>query len=56
MPVDDVSLDGINWGGSGGETAEMILASFPYLELEDIQEALRYASALVDWQELDLTA
>jgi len=28
---------------ASGQTAEHILASFPYLELEDVHEALRYA-------------
>ncbi|MCX7045651.1 MAG: DUF433 domain-containing protein [Candidatus Sumerlaeota bacterium] len=33
---------------ASGETPESIMASYPYLEKEDIQEALRYASDLAD--------
>ncbi len=41
---------------AAGESAAGILASYPYLEPEDIQEALRYATALADAEELDLAA
>jgi len=37
-----------------GMTNEEILAEFPQLVLEDIQEALRYAAAAVDERELPL--
>lgn len=33
---------------ASGETAESILQSYSYLELEDIQEALSYAAFLAD--------
>ena len=39
---------------AAGETAESILASYPYLEREDIQEALRYAAFLADEQVIEL--
>jgi len=35
---------------AAGETTETILKSFPYLEKEDIQEALYYAAFLADEQ------
>jgi uncharacterized protein (DUF433 family) len=35
---------------ASGETAELILRSYPYLEPEDIQEALSYAAFLADEQ------
>ena len=35
---------------AAGETPESILKSYPYLELEDIQEALSYAGFLADEQ------
>jgi uncharacterized protein (DUF433 family) len=37
-----------------GMTAEEILADFPYLEAEDIGEALRYAAEAVRERELPL--
>jgi uncharacterized protein (DUF433 family) len=37
-----------------GMTTQEILAEFPQLALEDIQEALRYAAAAVDERELPL--
>jgi len=37
-----------------GMTSEEILAGFPDLELEDIQEAVRYAAEAVREQELPL--
>jgi uncharacterized protein (DUF433 family) len=33
---------------AAGETAESILKAYPYLEPEDIQEALKYAALLAD--------
>jgi uncharacterized protein (DUF433 family) len=33
---------------ASGETPETILVSYPYLEREDIQEALLYAALLAD--------
>jgi uncharacterized protein (DUF433 family) len=35
---------------ASGETPERILESYPYLEKEDIQEALQYAAFLADEQ------
>ena len=35
---------------AAGETPESILESYPYLEREDIQEALYYAAFLADEQ------
>ena len=35
---------------AAGETTDTILKSFPYLEKEDIQEALYYAAFLADEQ------
>jgi uncharacterized protein (DUF433 family) len=33
---------------ASGETRESILKAYPYLEAEDIQEALSYATMLAD--------
>ncbi|NJN96961.1 MAG: DUF433 domain-containing protein [Anaerolineales bacterium] len=38
---------------ASGETAESILKSYPYLEPEDIQEALQYAALLADEQVIE---
>ena len=38
---------------AAGETAETILKSYPYLEYEDIQEALHYAAFLADEQVIE---
>lgn len=38
-----------------GMTEEEILAAYPYLEREDIREALRYAAAAVRERELPVT-
>ena len=38
---------------AAGETAESILQSYPYLEQEDIQEALHYAAFLADEQVIE---
>ena len=35
---------------AAGETPDSILQSYPYLDQEDIQEALRYAALLADEQ------
>lgn len=35
---------------AAGETPDSILLSYPYLELEDIHEALHYAALLADEQ------
>ena len=39
-----------------GESREQILASYPYLEPEDIDEALRYAAYLAEDETLELTS
>jgi len=38
-----------------GATAEQLLEEFPYLEREDIAEALRYAAWLASEREIDLS-
>jgi uncharacterized protein (DUF433 family) len=38
---------------AAGETSESILQSYPYLEQEDIQEALNYAALLADEQVIE---
>ena len=38
---------------ASGETPETILKSYPYLEAEDIQEALTYAASLADEQVIE---
>jgi uncharacterized protein (DUF433 family) len=38
---------------AAGETPEAILRSYPYLEREDIQEALRFAALLADEQVIE---
>jgi uncharacterized protein (DUF433 family) len=38
---------------AAGETPESILQSYPYLESEDIQEALSYAAFLADEQVIE---
>ena len=37
-----------------GETREQVLASYPYLESEDIDEALRYAALLAEDETVEL--
>jgi uncharacterized protein (DUF433 family) len=37
-----------------GETRESILKAYPYLEAEDIQEALRYAAYLAEDETIEL--
>ena len=39
-----------------GVSSEELLSDYPYLEKEDIMQALRYAAALSQWQEVALTA
>jgi uncharacterized protein (DUF433 family) len=41
---------------AGGVTMEQLLADYPYLEREDIYQALRYAASLVQGQEVELSA
>jgi len=41
---------------ASGETRESILKAYPYLEPEDIQEALNYAAFLADAQVFDLAS
>ena len=38
---------------ASGETPDSILESYPYLESEDIQEALHYAAFLADEQVIE---
>jgi uncharacterized protein (DUF433 family) len=38
-----------------GETRDAILKSYPYLEAEDIDEALRYAAYLAEEETVDLS-
>lgn len=40
---------------AAGETPETILASYPYLEPEDIAEVLRYATFLAEDETVELT-
>jgi len=39
---------------ASGETKESILKAFPYLEAEDIDEALRYAAFLAEEETVEL--
>jgi uncharacterized protein (DUF433 family) len=39
---------------AAGETREQILANYPYLEAEDINEALRYAAFLAEDESVEL--
>jgi uncharacterized protein (DUF433 family) len=39
---------------AAGETREQILQNYPYLEGEDIDEALRYAALLADDETIEL--
>jgi len=41
---------------AAGETQESILNSYPYLEAEDIQEALSYAAFLADEQVVEFAS
>ncbi len=40
---------------AAGESREQILASYPYLQPEDIDEALHYAAYLAEDETLELT-
>ncbi len=40
---------------AAGETREQILKAYPYLETDDIDEALRYAAFLADDETIELT-
>jgi uncharacterized protein (DUF433 family) len=37
-----------------GISIEELLSEYPYIELEDIMQALRYAAALSQWREVAL--
>jgi len=37
-----------------GVSIEELLSNYPYLEREDIMQALRYAAALSQWREISL--
>ena len=37
-----------------GVSVEEVLAEYPYLEREDIMQALKYAAGLAQWQEISL--
>jgi len=39
---------------AAGETREKILSDYPYLEAEDIAEALRYAASLAEDETVEL--
>ena len=39
---------------AAGESREQILANYPYLEAEDIDEALRYAAFLAEDESVEL--
>ena len=41
---------------AAGETRETILAAYPYLESEDIDQALRYAALLAEDETLELAS
>jgi uncharacterized protein (DUF433 family) len=41
---------------AAGETQESILKAYPYLEAEDIQEALNYAAMLADEEVVEFAA
>ncbi len=40
---------------ASGETKETIIRSYPYLEAEDIEEALRYAAYLAEEETVEFT-
>lgn len=40
---------------AAGETRDELLRAYPYLEAEDIDEALRYAAFLADDETVELT-
>ena len=37
-----------------GVSVEQLLSDYPYLEREDIMQALQYAAVLAQWQEVSL--
>jgi uncharacterized protein (DUF433 family) len=39
---------------AAGESTDSILATYPYLQREDISEALRYAASLADDETFEL--
>ncbi|MCL2763658.1 MAG: DUF433 domain-containing protein [Treponema sp.] len=39
-----------------GETIDELLDDYPYLEREDIMQALRYAAALCQWREVAISS
>jgi uncharacterized protein (DUF433 family) len=41
---------------AAGQSPEQLLEAFPYLEREDITQALRYAAWLVQGREIDLSS
>jgi uncharacterized protein (DUF433 family) len=41
---------------AAGRTTERLLTDFPYLEAEDIQEALAYAASLTEGREIPLAS
>ncbi len=41
---------------ASGETQESILKAYPYLDAEDIQEALNYAAMLADEEVIEFAA
>lgn len=41
---------------AAGETKESILEAYPYLEPEDINEALRYAASLAEEETIEILA
>jgi len=41
---------------AAGETKESILKAYPYLELEDIDEALQYAAYLAEEETIEILA
>jgi uncharacterized protein (DUF433 family) len=41
---------------AAGETKDQIIAEYPYLESEDIGEALQYAACLVEDETIELTS
>jgi uncharacterized protein (DUF433 family) len=41
---------------AGGTTVEELLEAFPYLEREDIAQALRYAAWMVQGREVDVSS
>jgi uncharacterized protein (DUF433 family) len=41
---------------AAGETREQILAAYPYLEPEDIDESLRYAASLAEDESIELAS